>query len=116
MTATLMLHDAKSRTFDRELVTPRLWEEILPLLAANWREVGYFKDILPSPNVAAYERMQEMGILRVFTVRDGTGDLGGYSIFIVVPDINYSTSLQATMNVTYLDPAFRGSGAIKFLR
>lgn len=85
-------------------------------MVANWKEVGHFKDIPLQPNVSGFEALQTAGMLRLYTARETAGLLGGYALFIVTPDIHYMSSLQATMDVTYLDPAFRGSTAIKFLR
>lgn len=109
------MHHAKDRKFALEALTPALWAELLPLLKENWREVAPFQDIPLSPNVAAYDALQNASILRVYTARRETGELYGYAIFFVLPDLNYSTSLQATMNVLFVEPQFRGLATVKFL-
>lgn len=111
----LPLHRARDRRFTRELLDGKLWAELLPLLREHWLEVAPFQDIPLRPNVTAYAALEAAGILRVFTARDGAGKLYGYGVFLVIPDLNYSTSLQATMSVLYIDPQARGLASIKFI-
>lgn len=89
-----------SETFD-EVV-----DEILPLLERHWREVAYYDDIPLSPEWATYEFAARQGILRVFTVRIDD-KLVGYTVFIVRPNIHYSSCVQATEDLLFVAPEYR---------
>lgn len=91
-----------------ELASQALFDEILPLLHLHHNEVAAFKDIPLDPDWDAYLSMQSMGILRVFTARDGLGALVGYASFVVMPNPHYRTSLQATCDAIFVHPTQRG--------
>jgi len=93
-------------TFGLELLT-ELWSEIDPLLVAHYEELARFKDIPLAPDKAAYATVENIGMLRTYTVRDD-GVLVGYAIFFLRQALHYSTSLQASQDVLFISPAHRG--------
>lgn len=95
----------------RELATPALCEELLPLLEAHYQEIAHFKDIKLEPDFEQYIRVEEAGSLRVFTARDEDNALFGYAIYFVRANIHYKSSVQAVQDILYVHPQYRGIGA-----
>jgi len=117
--------------FAREPLTDALWAEAFPLLREHWREVAAFPDIPLEPDRERYAVLEANGALACFTAReahdgmwtmhhsDKTGEhsttplsppLVGYALYVVAPNLHYSSSLQAVQDVIYLDPSMRGTG------
>ena len=94
-------------TFAKVAFSSSLVDEIWPLLKAHYEEISHFKDIELKPDWSRYQKAFEMGVLRIFTIRHGQA-LVGYCAFFVHPNPHYATSLQAAVDVIYLDPSLRG--------
>lgn len=92
--------------FAREKVQA-LWPELFPLFEAHYHEIAKYQDIELSPNTEAYEAMENAGVLRWYTARS-EGRLIGYASFVVQRHLHYSKSLNATQDLVFLDPAYRG--------
>jgi len=92
--------------FSREKITPKLFQELTPLIAGHYVEISHYKDIECVPDWAHYERLDKADILKIFTVRRGD-ELVGYSVFFVAPHPHFKKSIQATEDLLYLDPDFR---------
>ena len=92
----------QSEPFNVELV-----KQVWPLLQQHYEEIAIFKDIPLDPNWDWYERVYEMGILKVFTVRTDAGQLVGYAAFLVQPNKHYRTSLQSACDVFFIDKQHR---------
>jgi GNAT superfamily N-acetyltransferase len=92
-------------------------QEIVPLLYLHWQEIAHYKDIPLDPDTDAYLALDGAGALRVYTAR-ADGQLIGYCIYFVRPNIHYRTSLQAVQDVLFLLPEHRkgrvGFGLIHF--
>lgn len=88
--------------------------EIKPLIEKHYLEIAHFQDIPLVPDYQAYMNAEDNGALRVFTVRSEDGLMIGYAIFFVRLNIHYSTSLQASQDILFVDPDHRGTGA-KFI-
>jgi GNAT superfamily N-acetyltransferase len=59
-------------------------EDIKPLLGAHHEELALYKDEIPlDPDYGLYQKLNEMGLIRAYTVRLG-GALIGYAIFSIV--------------------------------
>lgn len=101
--------------FQREKASTELMAEMLPLLAAHWKEIAHFQDIPLNPDLSTYQRAEELNNLRCFTFREN-GDLKGYAVFLIRYNPHYMTSLQAQQDVLYIDPKSRGTLPIKFLK
>ena len=84
-----------------------VWDEIMPLLKNHWQEIAHYKDIPLDPDYSVYKQMEDMGALRVYTVRK-EGKLIGYSAFFIRQHPHYKSSKQAVQDIIYVDPAHRG--------
>ena len=100
-----------SVTYQREILTAELINELLPLANKHFDEIAHFKDIPLKIDVARYLKLEETGIVRVFVARETGGQLIGYAVFFLNHNLRYSSSYQAVQDVVYIDPAKRGFGA-----
>jgi GNAT superfamily N-acetyltransferase len=93
-----------------------LWAELEPLCERHRQEISKFKEIPLGIDKAAYERMDENGFLRLWTVRlDGA--IIGYCACVVKENPHYTSSLQAHEDVLYVAPEYRKTGiGWRFLR
>jgi hypothetical protein len=89
------------------------WEEAVPLMQANYEETGTWVGPF-NPDRKKFEQLENVGFLRVFTMRDGE-KLVGYQLFIVMFGLNSPASLIATCHVAYVAKSHRGMSAVKFL-
>lgn len=95
--------------FQREPIA-RLWAEMTPLLEAHYREVAHYQDIPLEPDYAAYQTLEDIGIFRIYTTRLENGNLVGYAAYLIAPHLHYRSVLNATMDVVYIAPEYRGMG------
>ena len=80
------------------------------MLKQHWEELANHKDIRPlDPDYQMYLAMNDMQIIRVFTVRSD-GKLIGYSIWIVHNHLHYKTWLYAVSDIYWLDYEYRKTG------
>lgn len=93
--------------FQAELFSVELCKEVWPLLQQHYQEIAVYKDIPLDPQWEWYERVQEMGILKVYTVRTDEGKLVGYATYLVQNNKHYRSSLQAAADVFFIDKAHR---------
>jgi len=100
--------------FNREIATPELFRELMPLLEKHYEEIAHHKDVPLDPDWQQYEKLEQINALRVFTARDADGRLVGYAVYFVRHNIHYRSSLQALQDILFIDPAVRGFGA-KFI-
>lgn len=91
-----------------------LFEEIAPLLRLHFEEIAHFRDIELSPDYERYQRLEDSGALRIYTVRLESSKLIGYAVFLVSPNLHYKESLQAAQDVLFVHPHYRGQGG-KFI-
>lgn len=78
--------------------------EFKPLAEAHYLEIAHYQDI---PLVPDWPWYRSCPGLRTFTVRDGVR-LIGYGIFFIGLNKHYQTSMQATQDVLFLLPEYRG--------
>ena len=108
--------DSKTLSFCLEKFTPELYGEMWPILDAHYKEIAHYQDIPLSPDTIYYDTAQKIGILRVYTVREGS-KLVGYSVFSVSKNPHYSTSLQAKQDILFLSKELRGGmNGFKFIK
>ena len=100
-------------SFQREILTPELWDELYPLFELHYKEIALYQDIPLSPEKNLYFKAEEMGMLRVYTARENS-EVIGYAWFWIKPNPHYSTSLQAQQDIIFIHPERRGFGA-KFI-
>jgi len=101
-------------TFQRESVAA-VWDEALPLMLVNHAETGALAGCEFDPDREKFEKLDELGMIRVFTARID-GGLVGYAAFIIGPHLHYRDTVWAIQDVVFLVPAHRGRAAIRFLR
>lgn len=101
-------------SFRRER-TDTIRHEAVKLLQDHWNEIAKYKDIPVEPDWAKYYRIEELGNLRVFTVRSGM-DLVGYAVFFLSNNPHYASSFQATQDVLFLRKDQRGFTGAKFIK
>src|SRR6185295_4315224 len=94
-------------TFSEAGFSSSLVTEMMPLLLAHYKEIAHYKDIPLQPDWGRYQRAAEQGILRIYLIRHGA-ELVGYAVFMVTPNLHYSTCLTALLDILYLDPSLRG--------
>lgn len=94
-----------------------VFDELGPLLESHYLEIAHYQDIPLDVDVEAYAAVDRVGFLRIFTARDD-GAIIGYCAFVVKNSLHYRGSKQASQDVLYLDPDYRGlehgSGLIEF--
>ena len=77
-----------------------VYAEAMPLLQRHYKEIAHYQDIPLEPDLERYRAMENIGALRIYTVRVGaTGALVGYASFFVSKNPHYSSSLQAAQDV-----------------
>jgi GNAT superfamily N-acetyltransferase len=95
-------------SFQRETVEG-IQFEILPLLQKHFEEVATHQDVQLNPDFELFLRADEIGMLRVYTARSGR-ELVGYACFFLKGHQHYKESLQATLDLLFIHPNFRGTG------
>lgn len=97
--------------FNLEPVSMSFIEEAIPLFSLHYKQIAHYQDIQLAPDYDSYLKIGEMGLLRIFTAREESGELIGYCIFFVRPNLHYKESLQAVQDVLFIHPEKRGFGA-----
>jgi hypothetical protein len=95
-------------TFSCERVAD-VWPEIYPLFEKHWQEIGEYKDIPLDPDFETYKKIDEMGMIRVYTAREGA-TLIGYCVFFINPNLHYKNTKQALQDVMFIQKDKRGFG------
>ena len=85
-------------------------DEALPLIENHFKEVDAHTDLGLDIDRIRYADLDDMGSLRVFTVRTPENVLAGYACFIVNYNLHYKTRLCAIQDVLYVAPEHRGFG------
>lgn len=88
--------------------------DMLPLINEHWYEVGMERDMPPDPDLTTYEHLEKGKCLKVYTARSDDGELIGYCVMFVMPDIHYKDNIKASCDMLYLLPEYRGNG-LRFL-
>lgn len=85
--------------------------ELEPLLPLHYLELALNQDKVPlDPQFEIYLDREDAGELIFMALRDA-GDLVGYFIGFVSPGLHYKTCLTLIMDIFYVHPDHRGSGA-----
>lgn len=99
-----------------EEVLADAWFEGEAFFRANHAESGVLDPGDFAPDRKRYLEIEKAGTLRLFTMRAEGKKLVGYGLFFVVPHLHYSKVLWAMQDVLYVDPAYRGRSAVRFIR
>lgn len=104
-----------SVTYSREILSPLLAAELVPMFAKHFDEVGLYKDIALDPDWDFYFQAQTANKLRIYTARDEQGKLIGYSVYFVGTHPHHRFSPQARHDLFFIPKENRGFG-FRFLR
>lgn len=93
--------------------------ELKPLLVQHYEEIAAYQDRIElAPDWSKYYALEEQGILKIATVRD-SGELVGYYICLVLPNLHYSKDLYSVNDIVLIKPEYRnqmvGVGLFKFV-
>lgn len=104
-------------TYQQEFLTT-FEKDCHELLKLHWEEIALNKDkIRMNPDWDTYQKMEELGALKIFTAREGS-KLVGYFVVIVASNLHYKDHLFAENDVIYLHKdhrkGFTGIRLIKF--
>jgi hypothetical protein len=97
-------------SFKRECLGD-FWSDALPLFEQNVAETGAVKEFKPMREV--YERLEELGLLHVYTIRVGDC-LVGYCSIITSEHPHFSET-WAKQDALFVSPKYRGLTAVKFM-
>lgn len=82
--------------------------ELVAFFPEHWRDLGYHHEALPlAPDWQTLQRLNAMDKLLLVTLRDG-GELAGWMLTIVTPELHHSTSMGAMADNFYVRPEYRG--------
>lgn len=83
-------------------------EQTAALQRQHWEEVARNKEVMVlNPDVAQYQRLQDLGMLFGIFAYDGD-EIVGYSVNVLAVNMHYSELLIAQNDILYLAPAHRG--------
>lgn len=82
-------------------------EEIKPIIKLHWEEIALHKDkIKLNPDFDKYLLLDSLGMLHILTARD-EGELVGYFISFIQPNMHYKAELFAINDILYIKPEHR---------
>jgi hypothetical protein len=91
-------------------------DEIFALMEQHYAEVAHHPDIPPECDEARYRKAEELGLLRLYTVRQDYA-LVGYWVGMVGYSLHYKSSYQARQDTLFIHPDYRqGLTGYRFLR
>lgn len=90
------------------------WREAEPLMRAHHEESGLGEPWEFCPDEDRYRKLDDAGLIRVFTARAG-GRLVGYSIFLIDRHLHYGRQVWGMQDVLYMDREHRGVAAVRFM-
>lgn len=85
------------------------YPEMVPIVNAHYKEISFYTDISLDPDLDEYYRMEDAGILKLYTIRE-YGQLIGYAVYFLRKHLHYKSSLQAYQDVVYISKEKRGFG------
>jgi GNAT superfamily N-acetyltransferase len=82
-------------------------DECGDLIEAHWREIAVWQDIPLDPEWAAYENLEKIGMLAIYTVRTEENKLVGYAVFIMRRHLHYKGHNWAANDIVFVHPDYR---------
>jgi hypothetical protein len=96
----------RSVTFHRETRAATI-DEMRPLFTKHWEEIALNRDkVRLDIDENCYEQMENLGVLRVYTVRE-LGRLVGYAVYFVKRHPHYRGVLWAVSDIFWLERRLR---------
>jgi len=78
--------------------------ELEPIIKLHWEQIALNKDkIKLNPDWNQYKLLEDAGILKLYTVRDGT-ELVGYFCVVMAMGLHYADHVMAACDVLYVKP------------
>jgi GNAT superfamily N-acetyltransferase len=85
-------------------------EDLRPLLGAHHEELALYRDSIPlDPDFETYQKLNDMGLIRAYTVRLG-GALIGYAIFSIIARHLHYRHRWAINDILWIHPDHRNFG------
>lgn len=82
-------------------------DELKPLLESHWEEVAWYKEQIElNPDYDRYLCLERAGCLHIVTARDD-GELIGYDVSFIMPNMHYSDHTYACNDIIFLLPSYR---------
>ena len=100
--------------FDEEYFSDDLVKELCFLTKLSWKEAACAPDSNYDPDWEKYTQLNEMNLLRLFTVRQD-GSLVGYITFIVSPTLHSKNTIHALHDSMFILKLNRKNGTAKDL-
>ena len=96
---------------------PTVENDIRPLIQKHWEDIALNKDkIKLNPDWDAYYVLEQAGVLKIFTAREGDL-LVGYFVVIIQYNMHYKDHLFASNDIIFLHPDYRkGRTGIKLIQ
>lgn len=91
-----------------------VWDELQDVMQDNADEVEEMPVSL-DVNKDMYFKMQEIGALLLYILRD-RGTIVGYFSVLVQPSLHYKTKTQAYFDVMYIKPEYRNKATMRILK
>ena len=93
-----------------------LIDEMEDLIELHYAEISTHKHIKKlNPDWERFVDLEEQGISRVLTARDGD-TLVGYLITFTLPHIHFKDCVMSHNDAVYLHPEYRGKNGIRFFQ
>jgi GNAT superfamily N-acetyltransferase len=100
------------RTYHHEKSFMPFYNEGIDLFNENNKELNFFNKNLEI-NIPLYLRLEELNLLKVFSVREDS-KLVGYCTFTLQPHMQHKHDIQARQDVLFIKPEYRGHG-VRFI-
>lgn len=104
-----------SYIFSEEYFNDELIQEISFLTQLSWKETNCSPYADYDPDWEEYTSLNEMNLLRLFTVRSEENELVGYITFLVAPTIHSKGVIHALHDSMYILKQHRKNGTAKNL-
>lgn len=85
-------------------------EEAKPILLEHWKEIAVYDDIPLEPDYELYHQLEQIGILRIYTIRTGSDGLVGYAVYFLRRHMHYRNHSWAISDLVMVCPGHRKLG------
>ncbi len=101
--------------YREEFFTEAMIAELDPLTQLSWAESACSPDTPYNPDWDQYAALNEMDLIRLFTVRDDAGALVGYITFLVSTTLHSKDTVQALHDSLFILKAHRKGSTVEDL-
>lgn len=82
-------------------------DECRDLIEHHWREIAVWQDIPLDPDWVGYQRLEDAGVMIIYTVRTDEGKLIGYAVFLTRFHLHYKQHSWALNDLIWVHPDYR---------